>query len=149
MFEVLSKTPINEISPRPDMRGKSRTVNFIDKNDIQEHIMSYNPQIAHYRREHAPKRLYLPSDVTITSMYDDFKEKNPDKEVSYNIYRLEVKKKAISFAKLGHEECQTCESFKLHGHKSDSLMDGCDKCIAWKKHIDAAQEASTTVSGSV
>lgn len=54
---------------------------------------------------------------------------------------MEVKKKGISFAKLGHEECETCESFKLHGHKSDSLMDGCDKCIAWKNHIDAAQEA--------
>lgn len=51
----------------------------------------------------------MPSDVNITSMYDDFKEENPDKEVSYNIYRLEVKKKGISFVKLGHDECEMCE----------------------------------------
>lgn len=141
VFEVLSKTPFNDITPKPDMRGKSRTVNYIERSDIQEHIMSFNPQIAHYRREHAPKRLYLPSDITINAMFNDYKDKHPNQGLSYNTYRLEVRKKGISFTKLGHEECESCESFKLHGHKSDSLVDGCSDCEAWKTHIESAKEA--------
>ena len=35
--------------------------------------MSYNPSISHYRSEHAPKRLYLPSYLTLTEMFDDYK----------------------------------------------------------------------------
>lgn len=142
VYEVLSKTPKGSIIPLADKRGKSRSVNFIQKTEINEHIESYNPIISHYRREHAPNIRYLPSDITIRAMHADFLEKFPNIKVSYNIYRCQVKKKNISFARLGNEECETCESMRLHGHKEDNLqLDNCDVCKSWKVHIDLAKEA--------
>ena len=42
-----------------DMRGQSTPPNKLDDNVIISHINSFNPQISHYRREHAPLRRYL------------------------------------------------------------------------------------------
>ena len=49
----------------------------------------------------------------------------------------------ISFAKLGEEECDKCEEFKLHNpnHKENSLSDDCVTCKNWSKHMSRAQEA--------
>lgn len=41
VFEVLSKTPYDEIHPRPDMRGKLRITNVIERDEINEHIKSF------------------------------------------------------------------------------------------------------------
>lgn len=140
IFEVLSKTPKNQLSPLSDKRGKKVPVNFIPKENIIEHILSFHPEVAHYRREHAPKRLYLPNDLNVSYMHNDFLNKYKDhKSVSYDVYRKEIKKMGISFAKLGHEECETCEEWKLHGHQEIEI--NCDVCSKWKSHKDAADEA--------
>lgn len=71
--------------------------------------MQFNPCVSHYRREHAPHRLYLPSDIKIKDMYTDYLRKHPDENVSYETYRKVVTDDMnISFNKLGHEECDTC-----------------------------------------
>ena len=44
------------------------------KDLISSHISKFNPCISHYRRKHAPNRLYLPSELNIKVMYDYFKE---------------------------------------------------------------------------
>lgn len=67
------------------MRGKLRIKNVIEGDEINAHIESFNPQITHYRRERAPNRLYLPSDINMVLMHNDFKEKHPQINVSYNI----------------------------------------------------------------
>lgn len=85
-----------------------------DKDLISSHIMKYNPAISHYRREHAPNRLYLPSDVTITMMHADFNTLYPDSACSYEVYRRVVKSKNISFAALGNEECEACAVYDIH-----------------------------------
>ena len=58
-------TTSGTIAPMEDGRGKSVPPNKIDRDVIKNHINSYNPVVSHYRREHAPNRRYLDSDLTI------------------------------------------------------------------------------------
>jgi len=60
---------------------------------INEHIESFHPTISHYRREHAPNVRYLPSDVNIVMIYQDFIIKHPNQNISYKLYRCKLKKK--------------------------------------------------------
>ncbi|KAH9642846.1 hypothetical protein HF086_016651 [Spodoptera exigua] len=85
-----------------------------DKTLITSHIMTYNLAISHYRREHAPNRLYLPSDITITMMHCDFNKIYPDSACSYEVYRRVVKNHNISFATLGNKECELCAVYDIH-----------------------------------
>lgn len=71
-------------------------------------------------------------------MYEDFKSKFPDVKVAYDSYRVRVKEKNISFAKLGQEECEMCEEFNLHGHTKDNFQEGCIVCDKWQLHINLA-----------
>ncbi|KAL4148233.1 hypothetical protein QTP88_002514 [Uroleucon formosanum] len=108
-----------------------------------DHIESFNPTISHYRREHAPNVRYLPSDVTISLMHQHFIEKFPESDrnyISYEYYRCKVKEKNISFAQLGHEECELCESFNFHEHKSKILPE-CDVCTIYTTHINKTKKA--------
>lgn len=141
---VFNKTDRNAIVPKTDGRGKPNNKKF-DREVIVKHIESFNPSIAHYRREHAPRRRYLPSDITIKSMYEDFKEKHSTIKFSYYLYREVVSSLNISFSKLGHEECWACEVFSVHskesGHQKDSLNLDCDGCITWNVHHERYKSA--------
>ncbi|XP_039282015.1 uncharacterized protein LOC120350888 [Nilaparvata lugens] len=143
VFDVLNMTPASSLQPKPDMRGRATPANnCISKQEVCEHIESFNPVISHYRREHAPLRRYLPSDVNIKLMHKDFLMKFPNIQVSYDFYRKEVGKNNISFAVLGNEECETCESFEIeHLHKKYNLQSECTKCSEWKIHLDLAKTA--------
>jgi len=74
-------------------------------------------------------------------MHQDFNEKYPNQNVSYDLYRCKLKEKKISFSNLGHEECEQCEQFKLHNHDKSSIQEDCEICVTWKihetKYIDA------------
>ncbi|BES91110.1 Hypothetical protein NTJ_03918 [Nesidiocoris tenuis] len=137
------RTSINagDVMPPQDKRGRHPSMKKVDKTPIVDHITSFSPTISHYRRAHAPNRLYLPSDVTIKLMHDDFKESFPhlSDKVSYELYRQQVAKLNISFTKLGHEECFDCAAFKEHcssdqGHSKTQLADGCEPCKEWSDH---------------
>ncbi|KAH9643380.1 hypothetical protein HF086_015494 [Spodoptera exigua] len=97
-----------------DKRGTNPNPKKFDDAKVIHHINSFNPSISHYRREHAPNRKYLPSDLTVISMYRDFYERQNMKDlpiheqISYDYYRKVVKKLNICFTKLGHEECEVC-----------------------------------------
>lgn len=143
---VLSSVDRSSISAnKPDRRASNKRKPIVDRDIIKKHIESFQPQVSHYRREHAPRRRYLPSDVTIQFMYNHFKEKFPNIKFSYNLYWQVLSELNISFTKLGHEECWACEVFLQHskstGHKRDSLVDGCKKCDEWKKHFRKYTEA--------
>lgn len=140
---VLTKTPRQSIKPNPDLRGKAPSKMKGPSAEISEHIERYNPAISHYRREHAPNRKYLPSDITISSMHKQFLETFPQfkNNVSYEQYRKVVKSKNISFAKLGHEECEECEEFKLHPHTKDDIDPNCNVCKEWEVHKQKAEQS--------
>ncbi|RUS71130.1 hypothetical protein EGW08_021109 [Elysia chlorotica] len=96
-----------------DNRGSRRPVHKIDHNIIHDDIEQYQPSIPHYRREHAPLRRYLPTDLNLPEMYKRFM--NTGKlNISYNTYYQAFKEMNISFAKLGNEECEVCTEFELH-----------------------------------
>lgn len=115
----------------------------IDREIIENHIKSFSPAISHYRRQHAPNRLYLPSDLTIRDMHENFTTAHPNVPVSYEVYRKIVSKDMnISFTKLGNEECEKCESFELHNENhrketADQNVD-CDTCKEWTLHLNKA-----------
>ena len=103
-----------------DQRAKRPPHNKLSEQDsrfITDHINKYNPCISHYRREHAPKRLYLPSQLDVSEMYDDYKlcaEEANRKPYSYSTYWRHIKEMNISFAKLRVEECEKCDEHKIH-----------------------------------
>jgi len=55
------------VGPKPDCRGKAPKRSKVDRLVIRLHIDSFHPTISHYRREHAPNRRYLPSDISRTT----------------------------------------------------------------------------------
>jgi len=67
-------------------------------------------------------------------MHADFIEKYPNIQIFYEFYRLKVKEKNISFATLGHEDCEVCESFKLPDHTEENMQSNCEICTAKKEH---------------
>ena len=98
-------------------RGKKKKMNrkhkitFDDEEIIRNNIKKYNLCVSHYRREHAPNRLYLPSELSITDMFEDYKiccEENRKVYLYIKYWRI-LKKMNISFARLGTEECEVCE----------------------------------------
>jgi len=127
LFPVLSK------------QGKHAKRTVYDRDSIKEHILSYNPQISHYRRMHAPNRLYLTSDITITSMYNNFIEENP--WVSYSVYLKVVREMNISFTKLGQEECETCTKFNFHGKSCPGNLLDCEECLNHSEHKKTYESA--------
>ena len=139
VHQALKGVSSGSITPKSDGRGKTPAKNKIEREIIRTHIESFHPCISHYRREHAPNMRYLPSDISIKSMYDDFKLRH-GRTCSYDLYRMVVKEMRISFTKLGHEECEICESFNFHdrNHKKENLDAACEMCKKWKLHIEKA-----------
>lgn len=128
--------------------GKKLTIppnKKIDRNVIVEHINSFRPTVSHYRREHAPNKRYLPTDINITYMHKHFQQTHPSVEISYWTYRQVVAEENISFVKLGHEECWSCEIFNLHikqvSHDKENLPEDCDVCQTWSTHTQKAKSS--------
>lgn len=67
-------------------------------------------------------------------MHSDFNDTHPENQISYELYRKILKELRISFASLGHEECEHCVQFKLHGHDRENTDPGCDMCKEWSNH---------------
>lgn len=140
VMTALHCTTIDSIVPAADQRGRALSAAKIDRGVIQKHVESFHPCVSHYRREHAPNRLYLPSDISIRAMHSNFLEQH-NMACGYEVYRSVVKEMNISFTKLGHEACEVCEGFKLHGHNKDSRSPDCETCQRWSSHIQKAEEA--------
>jgi len=131
----------NEMITR-DQRGRHTPSNKLDMQPFYDHIESFHPSVSHYRREHAPHRRYLPSDVNIKLMYADFLEKG--NSCSYESYRKAVKLKNISFAKLGEEECEECVLQDQHmqtDHDGDGHDKDCLQCQRWLGHKESAVQS--------
>ena len=69
--------------------------------------MSFNPSITHYRREHAPRRLYLPAEINAVEMYNEYllecAEKNC-KSYSHTLHTNAIREKKYQFCKIGGGE---------------------------------------------
>lgn len=136
----MQSAPRGAVSPGLDMRGRHLPANKINKAIITAHINLFNPTVHHYRREHAPNRLYLPSDINVNDMHNDFKTKHPDLAVGRETYRKVIKEMNIGFAVLGCEECEECKSFKQH---KDCTLAQCDQCSKHHLHKVSYTESRT------
>ena len=140
---TLDSIPEGETLPTPSRRGKHSKQKMLDKDNIRKHIMSFNPQVSHYRRAHAPNRLYLPSDINIKFMFAHY-IKNLESQadaVSYVSYCRVLKEMKISFTKLGEEECETCSKHELHKLTSHVDMVECKICVNFAAHQNKFREA--------
>lgn len=123
----------------PSKRGRHEPKNKLEKTSIKSHIEKYRPCISHYRREHAPRRMYLSPELTIRVMHADFNATH--EHVSYDTYRKEVKAMNISFARLGEEECETCGAYESTHSKDENHNPECEVCRAQERHLKKAQKA--------
>jgi hypothetical protein len=139
-----------------DKRGRHTPKHALSdevREQIAEHVESFHPQVSHYRRETAPNRRYLPADITVKFMWNDYCEQYAG--VSYYTYAAAVRKAGITFCILGNEECETCAELK---HEHAEFVDGCEVCDTKQNHktlYTAAREeyqkdkSSTRVPGRV
>ncbi|XP_054742561.1 uncharacterized protein LOC129247455 [Anastrepha obliqua] len=131
-----------------DMRGKHGMQRKVDEeiaNLIKEHIESFPAVESHYTRAKS-QRLYLSSDLTITKMYNLFKERHPDLSVKEHMYRhIFCNNYNYSFHHPKKDTCSTCEMFKNTEDKA-SIQKSYDEHLANKAqarlHKDADKELS-------
>ena len=105
--------------------------------DIDAHIASYVATLSHYRRAHAPNRLYLFPELSISEMHKNFVEDGG--KCGYHTYGKQLVANNISFAKLGEEECEDCLSFEQHLCSNETEI--CDICTTQQIYL-ARSEAS-------
>ncbi|XP_039288678.1 uncharacterized protein LOC111055158 isoform X2 [Nilaparvata lugens] len=149
VFNVLNQ-PLDVITPKPDRRGKHSPHNKIDRSVIEKHILKFNPCVHHYRREHAPERRYLPTDINIRVMHNDFIETHKNLNCSYELYRNVISEMKISFVKLGHEECERCETFQKHdvSHAKEPDEKNCLVCQNYSLHKKKYEQARKSYNES-
>ena len=115
---------------------KSHGISEADLKFIEEHVKEkYQPGISHYRRSHAPHRLYVDPSLTVKDMYNSYKtacisETPPKVAVSKSTFAKQLNCLNISFAKLGHEECDSCLKYKHH----ECTGNNCVECKAYTDH---------------
>ena len=146
--DLVVKTAICSPTPTPDRRGGLRegpNVKTVNKDALVAHILTFNPALPHYRRAHAPNRLYLPPDLTIQSMLNDYNERNLEDTVSYSTYEREVAKLNISFTRLSTEECEMCKTLSLshttHAGSRQCVVEDCGACSKQKAHDELKAES--------
>lgn len=128
-----------------DNRGKAAPKNKLDKDLIIGHIMSYHPQVSHYKLQNAPNKRYLEPQLTITAMWEDYKSKHGD--ISYIVYQRVFQSENISFGKPSQDDCDVCEKYKTHckAMNPDEAhdVDVCERCKVGRDHEEKAKAART------
>lgn len=123
------------------------------KADVTAHILSYRPAVSHYTLAHAPNRRYLPSELNITSMYDDFitKQKQAKSQVcSYRYYYEIFRSMNISFGYPCQDKCTTCTEHNEGTEENhDCHSDELPECRAFLKHLSNAKMAREAMDAAV
>ena len=121
-----------------DQRGKHTPKHALPVhvlNALDDHILTYNPTVSHYKRAQCPNRLYISSEHNLTSMYTDFTKTSRYPLVSKETYRRRIKSKNISFTDQGNTTCEECIAFKEGcEHAKNNLVEGCPSCDQYKPH---------------
>jgi len=78
---------------------------------VMEHLNSFPRYKSHYARNKTDKN-FLHSGLTITFMYDDYKEKNPIQPVSRWIYEREFHSLNLCIKPIKIDTCKTCDKLE-------------------------------------
>ena len=132
VLSSLKKKEIGEIVPSSPHQGKRKKRVFNHKL-IDDHLLSFNPQLSHCKYDHCPHRLYLPSEYSVRKLLQDFKIKHPDVKCCYETYRARKEALNISFSPLENEKCEFC-TFYNNKHKNCIISD-CEICNSLEIHL--------------
>lgn len=120
-------------------KSKHRNDVKYDNTLIRDFVMLYHPSISHYRHENALNKPYLTSKLSITGLYRDFQKEvqKRDLKCSKETFRYYVRcDMNISFAKLGHEDCEDCAAQLVHIKikHNNAYDDSCEICKQYQEH---------------
>ena len=140
---IKSKTRSGTHFKPKDERGKATPMNKVNEQPIIEHINSFNPQISHYRREHAPNRRYLEPHLSIRFLWQNFTSKNG--HIAYETYRKVFEKEKITFGQPPQDECVICLIHTQHIKDIENLENHdereCEICTVTEEHKRRASQA--------
>lgn len=133
-----------------DRRGQHEPSNKLSdafRDQVIQHIEKYRPQVSHYRRDHAPNRRYLPSELSISEIYRTFSDElisRGEKTCSFPYFYKVFKQQNISFAVPENDLCTKCMKHK-QAHPDDDTHDcsscSCASCIGFPEHKQHAHQA--------
>ena len=147
---VLSTDSELVVGAHGDGRGHHKPANKFPEDfskQVVDHIESYRPQISHYKREHAPHRRYLPSDLSVRDMHRHFIDKQKvenGRTCSYGYYLQIFTSMNISFSQPSNDLCHTC---LVHDNSHPKAEDhtcstcNCDTCLNYPEHKLRASQA--------
>lgn len=100
------------LSTAKENRGNKTGVSNlkIDKTSIINHIKMYNPCSSHYRRHNTPNIMFLPRELTVKSMYEDFCLRYGNL-FSQETYRGVLKELNISLKSPISDKCEDCTTY--------------------------------------
>ncbi|KAF2883581.1 hypothetical protein ILUMI_22599 [Ignelater luminosus] len=108
---VLIQSDTSNLKAEKSRQGKHSPPNKIDRAVIRQHTETFQPSVSHYRREQAPNRREVVSEMN------------------------------VSFAALGHEECLAYEKFKNHKQTITTTPKLWKMTAKTVVHIDKANSA--------
>ena len=153
------KTDNTVFNTTPDRRGRCEPSNKLPEGyqeSVISHIESYRPQVSHYRREHAPNRRYLPTNLSVAQMHTDFIQ-NKSLKCSYQYYHQIFHTLNITFSPPSNDKCKRCDDHErahpkpttASTHESANEEHKCEECecdlcegyIDHRKNKQQAREA--------
>ena len=142
---VITRSNLKSPTFTEDKRGKHAPFNKLKDTVIETikyHIFSYHPSVSHYRRAYAPLHLYLPPELSVKEMHDNYISIYLESPVHYNVYREYIKKYNIGFTKLGEKECESCiELYLKDVNNHDGAVndnESCEVCLYHEQHLQLA-----------
>ena len=115
-----------------DKRGGVRKYKYTysDRIIVREHIDSFPREESHYNRVRSQKE-YLSPDLNVHRLYEAFKIKYPEKEVTYKFYRAVFLKDFpnLSFQRTRVDTCKTCDSLHVKSKSQDISITRPAKCV--------------------
>ena len=135
---VKAKTDSNTSASKliQDKRGSAPNPTKLDEEAIKSHIESFNPQVSHYKLDHAPHRRYIEPHLTIAEMRRDYNSKHTP-SISYSAYERVFLSMNIGRKRPSQDDCDVCETLKNHDHNEED----CKVCTSITQYRERANKA--------
>lgn len=128
---VQKKTSISGILEKDHRGGRQISMKRRDevlRASVEKHINTFPKMDSHYCRQNTSQQ-YLSPELSLTRMYNLYKEGNDNYEVSYSLYHSVFKSLKLKFHRPKKDLCGICESFQKNS--ADELLQ-----IKYQKHTE-------------